>query len=154
MRLARAVSVLAMGPFLACVSPGRPGVRPCSGPSIPAVPPYSEIHLGNVVDTADARRGLAQLVFHVRSAGPTEPGRVVTAYTVVMQGFLTGQLPPLDGVGDSSGIAVVSSVPLGYTSAQVQRIGYDSYTAPLMVRPGHSDTIRVALAEATSCLAP
>ena len=153
MRFACATTVLATGVLLACSArAGSQGegthIVDCGPPPTPTEPPHSDIRLGSYVDSTAATRGVAELVFRVRSAGPAFHGTPLQGFSVLLRDTLTLDAPPLHGIGDSSGIAVVRSVPVGYTSAHVQRIGYFSYTVPLAVRPGYTDEISVALAEA------
>jgi hypothetical protein len=124
----------------------------CEHPPTPPVPPHADIRLGAHVDSSRARRGLAQLVFRARSAGPVFQGIPLQNFTVVLRDTLTAHVPPIGRYGDSTGTALIPSVPVGYTSARVQRIGYVSHTLPLTVRPGYTDTILVALPEA--CVYP
>ena len=153
MRLALALAALATGPLGACQPPATIVQSDCGPSPPPSEPPHSALHLATDLDTAYARHGLARFVFRVRSAGPTHQGIRVNTPRIVLQDTLSTHLPPLGSFGDSTGVAVVDSVRVGYTSARVQGLGYITYTVPLVVRPGYSDTIGVALAEARLCLA-
>jgi hypothetical protein len=125
--------------------------RSCSDPPVPGEVSHAETRRASHIDSASAHRGLAELVFRVRAAVPTDHGDRISAAAVVMQDTLSPHLPPLGAVVDSTGVAVIS-VPVGYTAARVQRIGYATYTLPVAVRPGRSDTIIVALARTRVCL--
>jgi hypothetical protein len=154
MRLVRAVSVFALGPIVGCVSRGTPEpARACSGPPIPSVPPQSEVRLGEIFDTTYARRDLARLVFRVRSAGPTDPGSRISFAAVILEDSLSTRQTPRGMIADSTGVALLDSVPERYTSVRVQRVGYRTYKFPLAVRAGYSDTVAVSLAETRVCLA-
>ena len=68
-----------------------------------------------------------------------------------MTDTLTPHLAPLGGFGDSTGVVLVP-VPLGYTAAIIDAIGYATETIPLTVRPGYGDTILVSLARSRVCV--
>jgi hypothetical protein len=93
------------------------------------------------------------LVFRVRSAGPTNPGKVLTTPFVLLRDSLAADRTQRRSIGDSTGLAVVDSVPLSYTTAQILALGYVSRKFSIAVRPGYTDTIDVTLAEDRLCLA-
>jgi hypothetical protein len=123
-----------------------------------AIPPeyringFHDIRFGDVLDSSYAHRGLGRLVFYVRSTYGTDLGNVVNTYSVVLGDSAIKELPSLGALGDSIGVAVVKAVPLGYTFATVRRIGYYSHTVPVLVRPGYTDTVFVALPSHPVCV--
>ena len=156
MRRTLAVAVLVTGALFACGTPRATQTDSCGTHFIPPPPPKPEIpathetRFGTVLDTAYARRGVARLVFHVHSA--LNRDEVVALYAVIMRDSVIKDLPPLGSVADSTGVAVLKAVPVAYSSAHVRRIGYLSYTLPLVVRPGYTDTIIVALPRTPVCI--
>jgi hypothetical protein len=151
MRLLRGVTLLAVGVLFACRSAPTTRPRDCGGPLTPSVPPHHTLRHGSV-DTAYVRSGLARLVFRVRSAGPTEPGRSIASPTVLLRDSLAGDRTPLGRIGNSTGVAILDSVPLRYTTARVFALGYVSRTFPVALRSGYTDTIDVLLGEDRICL--
>ena len=152
MQRVRAGIGLTVGLFLACRSATTTGAGDCGEAPLPSVPPHQTVSRGHIIDTGFARSDLARLVFRVRSAGPTEPGKILTTPFVALRDSLAADRAQLGRIGDSTGLAVVDSVPLRYTAAQVRRIGYVTRTFPIAVRGGYTDTIDVTLAEARLCL--
>ena len=159
MRLASAVTIFATGLLLACGAPRATYSSSCGISARPAaIPPeyrikgFHNIRLGDVLDSSYAHRGVGRFVFYVRSTYGTDLGNVVDAYSVVLGDSATNDLPPLRALGDSIGVAVVKVVPMAYTFAIVRRIGYYSHTVPVLVRPGYTDTVFVALPSHPICL--
>ena len=151
MPLTRVIASFVAGPLMACHPPPATEPGPCTESPTAGEASHSEMRLATHQDSATALRGIAPLVFRIRPAVPTNRQARIAHPAVVLQDTLTPHLAPLGSVGDSSGFAVVH-VPVGYTSARVQRIGYATYTVPLTVRPGYSDTIIVALARNRVCI--
>ena len=150
MRIARAIACLASAMFGGC-RPG-PGMSAlgCSEPPIPGESSHHEARLATQPDSAAALRGVAPLVFRIGPTIPSPSGQRLYP-RVRMTDTLTPHLAPLGRFGDSTGVVLVP-VPLGYTSAIVDALGYATQRVPLRVRPGYGDTILVSLARSRVCI--
>ena len=151
MRLIRAVPVVTLVAVLACQSGRVVHVPECPPPPPPSVPPQHTIRQGQSVDTAYARAGFARLVFHIRSAGPSDLGEPLGSAAVYLFDSLASGRALAGRRGDSTGVVFLDSVPYRHMTARVVRLAYVGRTFPILTRAGYSDTIHVTMAADRIC---
>ena len=157
MRLDCAVTLLAAA-AAACASSNTAQRSECFGENLAGEPP-PEIRYGRVLDSVHAGRGLARLVFLVRSGGRDDVGRPLVGTLVLLGDSLSRfrALRPnqfLSRFTDDAGVAVLDSVPLAYTDVALRRIGSPAADFTVRLRAGFTDTLTVTLPQTRICLRP
>ena len=150
-RLARKFALFSIGLLVACRSAPTHYTSGCGGPSEPIPPGSHTLRPSQSIDSAYAQLGLARLVFHVRSSGPTNSGAPLFARVGVDDSRHTEHLARLS---DSTGKVVLDSLAMRSVSVRVSGLGYAVHTFPLSVRAGHTDTIDVTLPAVRVCPIP
>ena len=149
-RRARNFALFSIGLLVACRSAPNPRTSGCGGPSEAIPPGRHSLRSSQSIDSASAQLGLARLVFHVRSSGPTNSGAPISA-TVAVGDSLFRYTERFSRQSDSTGIVVVDSLSMRSVGVRVSALGYAVHTFPFSVRPGHTDTLDVTLPAVRVC---